>query len=269
MAGFSQGGGVGLCARRTGWSTAIRAPTSGAWMSRVTATGDARLHEREGARELLAPLPDPLPERGAAGRVPLRTTPVYERLQAENAVFGDYCGLEHALWFAPKGTAPTERSPSAAPTRMRTRSASRLPCGARRGRAPRDLATTASSRSGPRPPSGSAVMANKVPRGRRACCLTPMLYARPPDRRLHRGAPGAAIASSWSARMPPKCSTCVWFERTLPPAGVTILAPARWNTQACRLPVPPRATSCSLLDVRGPVDLGVPVHVVPQRSTSA
>jgi dimethylglycine dehydrogenase len=31
----------------------------------------------------------------------LRTTPIYERLAAEHAVFGDYCALEHALWFAP------------------------------------------------------------------------------------------------------------------------------------------------------------------------
>jgi dimethylglycine dehydrogenase len=40
---------------------------------------------------------------------PLRTTPIYERLQAQNAVFGEYCGLEHPLWFAPKGTPPHER----------------------------------------------------------------------------------------------------------------------------------------------------------------
>jgi dimethylglycine dehydrogenase len=39
---------------------------------------------------------------------PLRTSPVYERLQAENAVFGEYCGLEHALWFAPKGSEARE-----------------------------------------------------------------------------------------------------------------------------------------------------------------
>ncbi|MDE1922305.1 MAG: glycine cleavage system protein T, partial [Gammaproteobacteria bacterium] len=32
---------------------------------------------------------------------PLRTTPVYEALRAQHAVFGDYCGLEHPLWFAP------------------------------------------------------------------------------------------------------------------------------------------------------------------------
>jgi dimethylglycine dehydrogenase len=32
---------------------------------------------------------------------PLRTTPIYDELEAEHAVFGDYCGLEHPLWFAP------------------------------------------------------------------------------------------------------------------------------------------------------------------------
>jgi len=39
---------------------------------------------------------------------PLRTTPIYEKLQAENAVFGDYCTLEHPLWFAPQGTPAKE-----------------------------------------------------------------------------------------------------------------------------------------------------------------
>jgi dimethylglycine dehydrogenase len=39
---------------------------------------------------------------------PLRTTAIYDRLKAQNAVFGEYCGLEHALWFAPPGTEPCE-----------------------------------------------------------------------------------------------------------------------------------------------------------------
>src|SRR3546814_13953139 len=39
---------------------------------------------------------------------PLRTTPIYDRLQAANAVFGASYGLEHALWFAPEGAAPDE-----------------------------------------------------------------------------------------------------------------------------------------------------------------
>ena len=56
------------CRSPTGWSTATRAPTSGRWTSRATATGPTGLHQRQGARELLAPLPHPLPERGAAGR---------------------------------------------------------------------------------------------------------------------------------------------------------------------------------------------------------
>ena len=34
---------------------------------------------------------------------PLRTTPIYDRLQAKGAVFGAAIGLEHALWFAPAG----------------------------------------------------------------------------------------------------------------------------------------------------------------------
>src|SRR5690606_37205795 len=39
---------------------------------------------------------------------PLRTTPIYDRLKAQNAVFGVAYGLEHALWFAPPGTEPVE-----------------------------------------------------------------------------------------------------------------------------------------------------------------
>jgi dimethylglycine dehydrogenase len=67
MAGFSQGGGVGLSLSRIGWSTAIPAPISGAWTSRATATGRRSLHQCEGARELFAPLQHPFPERGTAG----------------------------------------------------------------------------------------------------------------------------------------------------------------------------------------------------------
>ena len=38
----------------------------------------------------------------------VRATPVYDRMQAENPLWGDYCGLEHALWYAPKGTPAEE-----------------------------------------------------------------------------------------------------------------------------------------------------------------
>ena len=39
---------------------------------------------------------------------PLRTTPIYERLKQEGGVFGVGFGLEHALWFAPRGMEPVE-----------------------------------------------------------------------------------------------------------------------------------------------------------------
>ena len=42
--------------------------------------GHARLHQRQGARELLAPLPHPLPERGAAGGAAAAHHAVYDRL---------------------------------------------------------------------------------------------------------------------------------------------------------------------------------------------
>ena len=61
MAGFSQGGGVGLAL--SNWMVeAIRALTSGPWMSRASASGHTSLHQRQGARELRAPLPHHLPE---------------------------------------------------------------------------------------------------------------------------------------------------------------------------------------------------------------
>jgi dimethylglycine dehydrogenase len=39
---------------------------------------------------------------------PLRTTPVYDRLKAQGAVFGASHGLEHALWFASDAAEPYE-----------------------------------------------------------------------------------------------------------------------------------------------------------------
>ena len=39
---------------------------------------------------------------------PLRTTPVSEALHGETAIVGDYCTLEHALWVAPRGTPARE-----------------------------------------------------------------------------------------------------------------------------------------------------------------
>src|SRR5271169_4053071 len=101
MAGFSQGGGVGLALSR--WMVAGD-PGADVWGMDVARYGDwttlaytnAKVRENY-SRRFSIRFPN---EELQAGR-PLRTTPIYERLQAANAVFGDYCGLEHPLWFAP------------------------------------------------------------------------------------------------------------------------------------------------------------------------
>ena len=71
MAGFSQGGGVGLALAN--WMIEGD-PGHDVWgmdVARYRRLGDARLHQRQSARELLAPLPHPLPQRGAAGGAPV------------------------------------------------------------------------------------------------------------------------------------------------------------------------------------------------------
>ena len=68
MAGFSQGGGVGLALSQ--WMV-NGDPGFDVWGMDVRALrrmGDPHLHQREGARELFAPLLDPLPQRGTARR---------------------------------------------------------------------------------------------------------------------------------------------------------------------------------------------------------
>jgi dimethylglycine dehydrogenase len=103
MAGFSQGGGVGLTLAN--WMTqgdpgadvwAMDIARYGGWATR--AYTNAKVRENY-SRRFRIRFPN---EELEAGR-PLKTTPIYEHLKAENAVFGEYCGLEHALWFAPKG----------------------------------------------------------------------------------------------------------------------------------------------------------------------
>ena len=70
MAGFSQGGGVGLALSQ--WMV-NGDPGFDVWAMDVARYGEwatRSLHQRQGARELLAALLDPLPERGTARRAP-------------------------------------------------------------------------------------------------------------------------------------------------------------------------------------------------------
>src|SRR5580704_15183650 len=108
MAGFSQGGGVGLSLAN--WMTQGD-PGADIWGMDVARFGDfatlaytnAKVRENYSRRFRIR-----FPNEELEAARPLRTTPVYERLKADNAVFGEYCALEHPLWFAPAGTPPRE-----------------------------------------------------------------------------------------------------------------------------------------------------------------
>src|SRR5581483_638721 len=108
MAGFSQGGGVGLALSQ--WMV-NGDPGSDIWAMDVARYGDwatlaytnAKVRENYSRRFRIR-----FPNEELTAAQPLRTTPIYERLQAENAVFGDYCGLEHPLWFAPTAAEAAE-----------------------------------------------------------------------------------------------------------------------------------------------------------------
>ena len=110
MAGFSQGGGVGLTIAN--WITEGD-PGADIWAMDIARYGDwatrpytnAKVRENYSRRFRIR-----FPNEELEAARPLRTTPIYEKLAGENAVFGDYCGLEHALWFAPKGTPPHENA---------------------------------------------------------------------------------------------------------------------------------------------------------------
>ena len=109
MAGFSQGGGIGLVLSR--WM-AESDPGPGHPLDgrgALRRVRDAEVHLAQGAGELRAALPARLPERGAAGaraRCAARRSTI--GCVAAGAVMGANFGLEHALWFAPRGIAPTE-----------------------------------------------------------------------------------------------------------------------------------------------------------------
>ena len=108
MAGFSQGGGVGMALAN--WIvegdpgldvTAMDAARFGAFATRAYA--NAKVRETYSRRFSIT-----FPNEELPAARPLRTTPIYGRLKDKGAVFGAAYGLEHALWFAPAGTAPIE-----------------------------------------------------------------------------------------------------------------------------------------------------------------
>jgi dimethylglycine dehydrogenase len=108
MAGFSQGGGVGLSLAN--WMI-HGDPGADIWGMDVSRFGEwatpaytnAKVRENYSRRWRIR-----FPNEELPAARPLRTTPLYDRLKAENAVFGASFGLENALWFAPKGKEAVE-----------------------------------------------------------------------------------------------------------------------------------------------------------------
>jgi dimethylglycine dehydrogenase len=108
MAGFSQGGGVGLAL--SNWMV-HGDPGFDVWAMDVARFGDwatmaytnAKVRENYSRRFRIR-----FPNEELPAARPLRMTPVYDRLAAKGAVFGAAFGLEHALWYAPPGTEARE-----------------------------------------------------------------------------------------------------------------------------------------------------------------
>ena len=108
MAGFSQGGGVGLALAN--WMIDGN-PGFDIWGMDVARFGDwatlaytnAKVRENYSRRFQIT-----FPNEELPAARPLRTTPIYGRLKAEGAVFGAAYGLEQALWFAAPGSEPVE-----------------------------------------------------------------------------------------------------------------------------------------------------------------
>ena len=75
MAGFSQGGGVGLTLANWMVEGDPGSDVLGDGRGTLRRLGHHGLHQRQGARDLLAPLPYPLSQRGAARRPPLAHDP--------------------------------------------------------------------------------------------------------------------------------------------------------------------------------------------------
>ena len=223
MAGFSQGGGVGLALSQ--WMV-NGDPGSDVWAMDVARYGDwatlaytnAKVRENYSRRFRIRFPNEELP----AGR-PLRTTPIYDRLRQSHAVFGEYCGLEHPLWFA-----PTEAQAQEDVTFRRSNAHAHVAEECRAVQEHVGLIETSNYGKievvGPGAEEWlSRVMANRVPAVGRIA-LTPMLNERGKligDFTMCRLAAdrvlliGTLAAETYYMR---------WFERHLPPSGVRVRA---------------------------------------------
>lgn len=108
MAGFSQGGGVGLAL--SNWMV-NGDPDFDVWGMDVARFGEwaslrytnAKVRENYSRRFSIR-----FPNEELPAARPAQTTPLYDTMLAQGAVMGDSWGLETPLWFAPKGVEPRD-----------------------------------------------------------------------------------------------------------------------------------------------------------------
>jgi dimethylglycine dehydrogenase len=108
MAGFSQGGGVGLALSQ--WMV-NGDPGFDVWAMDVARFGEwaTRTYTNEKVRENYARrFSIKFPNEELPGARPHQTTALYDVMIAQGAVMGDSWGLETPLWFAPKGVEPKD-----------------------------------------------------------------------------------------------------------------------------------------------------------------
>ncbi len=108
MAGFSQGGGVGLAL--SNWMV-HGDPGFDVWAMDVARFGDwatlgytnAKVQENYSRRFSIR-----FPNEELPAARPIQTTALYDTMVAQGAVMGDSWGLETPLWFAPEGLEPKD-----------------------------------------------------------------------------------------------------------------------------------------------------------------
>jgi dimethylglycine dehydrogenase len=108
MAGFSQGGGVGLAL--AGWMVngdlgfdvwGMDVARFGSWADMPYT--NAKVRENYSRRFRIR-----YPNEELTAARQHRTSPLYETLKTRGAVFGAVASIEHALWYAPEGVQPAE-----------------------------------------------------------------------------------------------------------------------------------------------------------------
>jgi dimethylglycine dehydrogenase len=108
MAGFSQGGGVGLALSQ--WMV-NGDPGFDVWGMDVSRFGEwaTRTYTNEKVRENYSKrFSIRFPNEELPAARPQQTTAIYDVMREQGAVMGDSWGLETPLWFAPKGTEPKD-----------------------------------------------------------------------------------------------------------------------------------------------------------------